>query len=49
MRKHNLAFIDIETTGLNVIKHEIIEIGCGIIVFISERNDLSTSIFDKLR
>ncbi len=28
MRKHNLAFIDIETTGLNVIKHEIIEIGC---------------------
>jgi len=30
MRKHNLAFIDIETTGLNVIKHEIIEIGCVI-------------------
>ncbi len=28
MRKHNLAFIDIETTGLDVIKHEIIEIGC---------------------
>jgi len=28
MRKHNLAFIDIETTGLNVLKHEIIEIGC---------------------
>lgn len=28
MRKHNFAFIDIETTGLNVIKHEIIEIGC---------------------
>ena len=28
MRKHNLAFIDIETTGLNIIKHEIIEIGC---------------------
>lgn len=28
MRKHNLAFIDIETTGLNLIKHEIIEIGC---------------------
>ena len=28
MRKHNLAFIDIETTGLNVIEHEIIEIGC---------------------
>jgi len=27
MHKHNLAFIDIETTGLNLIKHEIIEIG----------------------
>lgn len=30
MRKHNLAFIDIETTGLDVMKHEIIEIGCVI-------------------
>lgn len=28
MRKHNFAFIDIETTGLNFIKNEIIEIGC---------------------
>lgn len=28
MRKHNFAFIDIETTGLNMLKHEIIEIGC---------------------
>ncbi len=28
MRKHNLAFIDIETTGLDVVKHEIVEIGC---------------------
>jgi DNA polymerase III epsilon subunit family exonuclease len=28
MRKHNFAFIDIETTGLNLIEHEIIEIGC---------------------
>lgn len=28
MRKHNLAFIDLETTGLDPIKHEIIEIGC---------------------
>ena len=28
MRKHNFAFIDIETTGLSLIKHEIIEIGC---------------------
>jgi len=30
MRKHKLAFIDIETTGLDVLKHEIIEIGCVI-------------------
>ncbi|MEI6280416.1 MAG: 3'-5' exonuclease [bacterium] len=28
MRKHNFAFIDIETTGLNLLKQEIIEIGC---------------------
>jgi len=30
MNKHNLAFIDIEMTGLNMIKHEIIEISCVI-------------------
>lgn len=28
MRKHNFAFIDTETTGLNLSRHEIIEIGC---------------------
>jgi DNA polymerase III epsilon subunit family exonuclease len=28
MKKHSLAFIDIETTGLNLIESEIIEIGC---------------------
>jgi DNA polymerase-3 subunit epsilon len=28
MRRHNFAFIDIESTGLNLLKHEIIEIGC---------------------
>ena len=28
MRKHNLAFIDIETTGINILDNEIIEIGC---------------------
>src|SRR5258706_6695179 len=27
MRKHNFAFIDIEATGLNLARHEIIEIG----------------------
>ncbi len=30
MRKHNFAFIDIETTGLSLIEHEVIEIGCVI-------------------
>ncbi len=30
MKKHNLAFIDIESTGLDVIIHEIIEIGVVI-------------------
>jgi len=30
MRKHNLAFVDIELTGLDLTKHEIIEIGCII-------------------
>ena len=30
MRKHNFTFIDIETTGLNLLTHEIIEIGCVI-------------------
>lgn len=30
MKKHNLAFIDIEATGLNLLRHEIIEIGCII-------------------
>src|SRR3989344_8266492 len=30
MRKHNFAFIDIELTGLDLAKHEIIEIGCVV-------------------
>ncbi|MBI3888791.1 3'-5' exonuclease [Candidatus Nomurabacteria bacterium] len=30
MRKHNFAFIDIETTGLNLLDNEIIQIGCVI-------------------
>lgn len=28
MKTHNLAFIDLETTGLLLKRHEIIEIGC---------------------
>jgi DNA polymerase III alpha subunit (gram-positive type) len=30
MKKHNLVFLDLETTGLNPEMHEIIEIGCII-------------------
>ncbi len=40
MRKHNLAFIDMEMTGLNVIKHEIIEIGCVV-------TDLSFKVIEE--
>ncbi len=36
MRNHKLAFIDIETTGLSLDKHEIIQIGC---VLVSQDND----------
>ena len=35
MKNRKLAFIDIETTGTNPIKHEIIEIGC----LIAKQND----------
>lgn len=31
MRKHNLSFTDIETTGLSLTLHEIIEIGCIVV------------------
>ena len=30
MKKHNFAFVDIETTGLNLFNNEIIEIGCVV-------------------
>lgn len=30
MKKHNLAFIDLETTGLDPHRHEIIEMACVI-------------------
>jgi len=31
MRKNNLAFIDVETTGFDAQKHEIVELGCVIV------------------
>ncbi|OHA59443.1 MAG: hypothetical protein A2589_01085 [Candidatus Vogelbacteria bacterium RIFOXYD1_FULL_46_19] len=30
MKKHNLAFIDVETTGFDPERHEIIELGCVV-------------------
>jgi len=39
MKKHNLAFIDLETTGLDPEKHEIIEIGCLIVEQIEENGE----------
>lgn len=37
MKKHRLAFVDLETIGLNLFRHEIIEIG---IVLAEQRGDL---------
>ncbi len=31
MKKRNLAFIDLETTGLNPTRQEIIEVGCVVV------------------
>lgn len=36
MRKHNLAFVDIETTGLDRRKHEIIELGLVLVKQLGE-------------
>lgn len=44
MKNRNLAFIDVETTGLLLDKHEIIEIGC---VLVSQDNSSNTK-FKKL-
>lgn len=32
MIQKKLAFIDVETTGVKILKHEIIEIGCMIVI-----------------
>jgi DNA polymerase-3 subunit epsilon len=36
MKKHNLAFVDIETTGFDTDKHEIIELGAVVVKPISD-------------
>ena len=38
MKNRNLAFIDLETTGLDVTKHEIIQIGCVLVRQIEQEN-----------
>lgn len=44
MKNRNLAFIDVETTGLSLDKHEIIEIGCVLV----SQDDNDESSFKKL-
>ena len=45
MKKHRLAFVDLETTGLNPFRHEVIEIG---IVIAEHRADLFGKQFLEL-
>lgn len=48
MKRHNLAFIDLETTGLNPSRHEIVEIGC-LVVRQGERDGTpSFEVIDEL-
>ena len=49
MKKHRLAFIDIETTGLDIEKHEIIELGCVLVNQMWDRDGKPTfKILDEL-
>ncbi len=45
MKNKTLAFLDIETTGTNFMKHEIIEIGC---VLAKEQPDGSYKVVDEI-
>lgn len=45
MKNKTLAFLDIETTGTNFMKHEIIEIGC---VIAKEQPDGTYKIIDEI-
>ncbi len=44
MKNKNLAFIDIETTGFNLERHEIIEIG---VIIIKQQDGVPGSIVDE--
>lgn len=39
MKRHNLAFIDVETTGFDPDKHELIEIGLVLVKQIGDNGD----------
>ncbi len=45
MKKHKLAFIDIETTGLDVDRHEIIQIG---LVLVSQNWSGDIAVFEVI-
>ena len=47
MKNHRLAFIDLETTGLDVYTHEIIEIGCVLVETYTEGNDIKLSVIEE--
>ncbi len=44
MKNKNLAFIDIETTGFDIEKHEIIELGC---VIVSQKDGVVGDIIEE--
>lgn len=48
MKKHNLAFIDLETTGLDPSRHEIIEIGCVVVKQDWSNKDPQFSVLSEL-
>jgi len=45
MKNKTLAFLDIETTGTDFIKHEIIELGC---LLVKEQDDGTYKVIDEI-
>ncbi|MCF7833824.1 MAG: 3'-5' exonuclease [Candidatus Pacebacteria bacterium] len=45
MKKHKLAFVDIETTGLDIDKHEILSIG---VVLVEQDWSKNIPVFEKM-
>ncbi|MCC6290612.1 3'-5' exonuclease [Candidatus Nomurabacteria bacterium] len=48
MKKTKLSFIDLETTGLNPVKHEILEIGCLVVRPIDDSPRPQWEVVDEL-